>query len=144
MSPSRADSSIIAASFLIVMGACASASSPGGPPSRPDVTAEDIEQNPGMPLEYILQRKVSGVVVKRAEDGSLVLQIRGNATPLNDVKPPLVVVDDQPIHNASGGTLPNLDRNDIEAITVLKGADAAIYGIDGANGVIVITLKKGS
>jgi TonB-dependent SusC/RagA subfamily outer membrane receptor len=31
---------------------------------------------------------------------------------------------------------------DIETIKVLKGADAAIYGIDGADGVIVITLKK--
>jgi TonB-dependent SusC/RagA subfamily outer membrane receptor len=144
MSASRVAPRLFAASFALLIAGCASTPSRAGSASRPAVSAEDIERNPGVGIEYLIQRKVSGVTVKRAEDGSLALQIRGNSTLLSDTKPPLVIVDDQPIHNSSGGTLPTLDRNDIESIRVLKGADAAIYGIDGANGVIIITLKKGT
>jgi TonB-dependent SusC/RagA subfamily outer membrane receptor len=145
MSASRAILPVFAISFAFLLAAgCASTPSQDRSLSSPAVTAEDIERNPGVAIEYLIQRKVPGVNVKRAADGSLALQIRGSGTLLNETKPPLVVVDDQPIHNTSGGTLPTLDRSDIESIRVLKGADAAIYGIDGANGVIIITLKKGT
>ena len=66
-------------------------------------------------------------------------QIRG-ATSLNAGNGPLVVIDGVP-----GGELRSLSPQDIESMTVLKdAASASIYGTSGANGVILITTKKGS
>ncbi|HEY9261020.1 SusC/RagA family TonB-linked outer membrane protein, partial [Chitinophaga sp.] len=66
------------------------------------------------------------------------LLIRGVATTGNSA--PLIVVDGVP--NALGG-FSRLNPNDIESITVLKDASAAIYGSQAANGVILVTTKKG-
>ena len=67
------------------------------------------------------------------------VQVRG-ATSLNAGNDPLVVIDGVP-----GGDLRNVTPQDIESMTVLKdAASAAIYGTRGANGVILITTKKGS
>ncbi len=66
-------------------------------------------------------------------------QIRG-ATSLNAGNGPLVVIDGIP-----GGEIRSLSPQDIESMTVLKdAASASIYGTSGANGVILITTKKGS
>ena len=66
-------------------------------------------------------------------------QIRG-ATSLNAGNGPLVVIDGIP-----GGELRSLSPQDIESMTVLKdAASASIYGTSGANGVILITTRKGS
>ena len=67
------------------------------------------------------------------------LQIRG-ATSISASNDPLVVIDGVP-----GGDIRNVSPQDIESMTVLKdAASAAIYGTRGANGVILITTKKGS
>ena len=59
---------------------------------------------------------------------------------INAVSTPLYVVDGVPYD----GSLSSLNPNDIESMTVLKDASAgALYGSRGANGVIVITTKKG-
>ena len=66
-------------------------------------------------------------------------QIRG-ATSLNAGNGPLIVIDGVP-----GGEIRSLSPQDIESMTVLKdAASASIYGTSGANGVILITTKKGS
>ena len=66
-------------------------------------------------------------------------QIRG-ATSLTAGNGPLVVIDGVP-----GGEIRSLSPQDIESMTVLKdAASASIYGTSGANGVILITTKKGS
>lgn len=66
-------------------------------------------------------------------------QIRG-ATSLNGGNTPLIVID-----GMAGASMDNLSNQDIESISVLKdGASAAIYGTRGANGVILITTKRGS
>ena len=66
-------------------------------------------------------------------------QIRG-ATSLSAGNGPLVVIDGVP-----GGEIRSLSPQDIESMTVLKdAASASIYGTSGANGVILITTKKGS
>ena len=67
------------------------------------------------------------------------LQVRG-ATSISASNDPLIVIDGVP-----GGSIRNLSPQDIESMTVLKdAASAAIYGTRGANGVILITTKKGS
>lgn len=82
--------------------------------------------------------RIAGVRVwqKSAEPGSYndVMDIRGMGTPL-------VVIDGVP---RSMGEFQRLNANDIADISVLKDASAAIYGVRAANGVILITTKKGS
>lgn len=112
------------------------------------VTAEDIAQFPNDPIERIIARKVPGVDVVRAPSGGNMLRVRGAVT-LPDAesgaqvdKPPLYVVDGVPIRTPDG-TLPPLEPQDLESVRVLKGAETAIWGIDGADGVIVFTTKRG-
>jgi len=71
-------------------------------------------------------------------DGSRIL-IRGRNTLNADNAGPLIVIDGIPDRGGMG----RLDPNDIESLTVLKDAAAAIYGSRSANGVILITTKRG-
>jgi TonB-dependent SusC/RagA subfamily outer membrane receptor len=105
------------------------------------VTAEDFEKYPNESIESVIQRKVPGVTVTRI-DGRLVLQIRGASTLLGEPKPPLYVLNGLMISPGPDGALSGINPHDIQSIRVLKGPEAAIYGIDGANGAIVITTKK--
>jgi TonB-linked SusC/RagA family outer membrane protein len=89
-------------------------------------------------IEQALQGTVSGVNVT-SQSGSpgagLDIRIRGIAT--NGQNGPTTIID------GYVGELGLLNPNDIESITVLKDAQAAIYGTIGANGVILITTKSG-
>ncbi|MBR1480548.1 MAG: SusC/RagA family TonB-linked outer membrane protein [Paludibacteraceae bacterium] len=94
------------------------------------------------PME-MLNGKVAGLTVNSTSaadpNASSSLQIRG-AGSLSGSNEPLYVID-----GIAGGDIRNLSSQDIESITVLKdAASAAIYGTRGANGVVLITTKKGS
>lgn len=66
--------------------------------------------------------------------------IRGVGSLANGGNDPLYVVDGYPL----GGGINNLNPNDIATIDILKDASAtAIYGVRAANGVVIITTKKG-
>jgi TonB-dependent SusC/RagA subfamily outer membrane receptor len=118
------------------------AAAPPGPSSRNVVTAQDIERYPGKPLEEILAERVAGVEVVRATDGSLTLRIRG-ATSANSPTEPLYVIDGVPAVSGPGGGLSGLNRHEILSIEVLKDpASAAMYGVRGANGIIVVKTKR--
>ena len=123
--------------------ACASGGSrtPTPPPERSTVTADDLANNPHEPIEKVLQAKVSGVTVRRTNDGGIALQIRG-ASSFDGRDAPLFLLDDMPMEPGPGGALTGVDPYSIESIKVLKGAEAGIYGIRGMNGVIKITTKK--
>lgn len=68
------------------------------------------------------------------------LLIRGLATFGQSGPQPLIVIDG--VANRLGG-LERLNPNDVESVSVLKDASAAIYGAEGANGVVLITTKRG-
>jgi len=105
------------------------------------VTAEDIQRHPGEPIEEILAGRIAGVDVWRTPDG-IKVRIRGS-TSLRGDSEPLYVIDGIPIQPGPGGALVGINPYDIESIKVLKDpADTAIYGVRGANGVIVITTKR--
>ena len=94
------------------------------------------------PME-MLTGKVAGLNVSSTAsadpNGGADLQVRG-ATSINAGNGPLVVIDGVP-----GGDIKTLAPQDIESISVLKDASsAAIYGTRGANGVILVTTKKGT
>jgi len=88
-----------------------------------------------------LQGKTAGVLVSQnsaAPGGSISVRIRGTNS-ISSSNEPLYIVDGFP--SATGS---NINPNDIESLTILKDASAtAIYGARGANGVIVITTKRG-
>ena len=123
------------------------------------VTAKEIELQPIVsPLEA-LQGRMAGVEV--VPNGNLpgmasTIRIRGTNSLRSEGNLPLYLVDGVPVNAAPvesnsllGATgidpLNTIDLNSIESIEVLKDADAtAIYGSRGANGIILITTKKGT
>jgi len=103
------------------------------------VSADDITETPFARADQALQGRVPGVTaINNGSPGSQpMIRIRGLGT-VNGNNP-LVVVD-----GVVGGDMGSLNPNDIESISVLKDAStAAIYGALGANGVILVTTKKG-
>ncbi|ACU62001.1 SusC/RagA family TonB-linked outer membrane protein [Chitinophaga pinensis] len=106
------------------------------------VKGSDIIKSPQPNVSNALAGRFSGVITNNRSgepgyDGSNIT-IRGLATPgSNDV---LIVVDGVP---GQIGGLDRLDPNDIESISVLKDASAAVYGSRAANGVILVTTKRG-
>jgi len=111
---------------------------------RPDastITSEDL-QDSREPIENVIQKKVSGVTVRRTDDGGIALQIRGATGYGAAPAPPLYILNGLPFRPGPDGALTGVNPLDIDTIKVLKGAEAGIYGIDGANGVIVITTKQ--
>ena len=104
------------------------------------VKGTDIVKSPAVNVSNSLAGRLPGVTLvarsgEPGQDGSTI-RIRGmNTLGNNDA---LVVVDGIP-----GRSLDRIDPNSIETISVLKDASAAIYGAQAANGVILITTKRG-
>ncbi|NLP57097.1 TonB-dependent receptor [Lutibacter sp. B1] len=102
------------------------------------VGSETLETLKPVKMEQALQGTVSGVNVTTtsgAPGADISIRIRGIAT--NGDNKPLTIID------GYIGELALLNPNDVETITVLKDAQAAIYGSTAANGVILITTKMG-
>ncbi|SFJ34920.1 SusC/RagA family TonB-linked outer membrane protein [Myroides guanonis] len=129
------------------------------------ITAKDIELSPVVNPLQALQGRMAGVHITQntgIAGGGFEIEIRGkNSLGLSstDANKPMYVIDGVPISdisvmNSSGFTtslfnsrisiLNGINPKDIESIEILKDADAtAIYGSRGANGVVLITTKKG-
>lgn len=137
-------------------------------PSKKDITgavasvkAKDFNQGTILAPDQLLQNKVAGLEVTNTSGQPGVastVQIRGNSS-IRSNNSPLYVVDGVPLDGGTArpnlgntfGSTPNsnpllfIDPNSIAQVEVLKDASsAAIYGARGANGVIVITTKKGT
>lgn len=105
------------------------------------VTSKAIEDRPIIASAQALQGKAAGVQVVQTSGkpgGEISVRIRGN-TSIKASNDPLYVVDGVLMNDIA-----NLSPNDIESMQVLKDASSsAIYGSRGANGVVLITTKKG-
>jgi len=105
------------------------------------VSTEDMDKRPIMSAAQAMQGKAAGVQVIQpsGEPGSgMTIRVRG-ATSVNASNEPLYIVDGMPTDNIS-----YMSPNDIESIQILKDASsAAIYGARAANGVVLITTKRG-
>lgn len=136
---------LLPAAVATFASACAPAAtqSGGGTSNAALITAEDLERYPNEPLERILERKVPGLQAIRTSSGGIALRIRGAAALDGTDRPPLYILNGTSIAAGPEGALPNISVEDIETIKVLRGPESAIYGVDGAHGVIVITTKKG-
>jgi TonB-dependent starch-binding outer membrane protein SusC len=120
------------------------------------VSAGEIANQPVASLDAALQGRASGVFVSSPSGtpgAGITMNIRGQ-TSLTASSEPLYVIDGVPIISEdlsglfSGGqatnSLADLNPNDIASIEILKDASAtAIYGSRGANGVVLITTKRG-
>ncbi|MDX2432962.1 MAG: TonB-dependent receptor [Bacteroides sp.] len=105
------------------------------------VTSEQLSKTPATSLARAIQGRASGVLVTQSGNpgSGPTIRIRGVGS-INQDPNPLYVID-----GVIGGSLNNINPNDIESFQVLKDASAAaIYGADGANGVIIVTTKRGS
>jgi TonB-dependent starch-binding outer membrane protein SusC len=117
-----------------------------------NVTAEEFNTGRVVTPTELIQNKVAGVqVVENTEPGGKTsIRIRG-PTSTNASNEPLYVIDGMPLGtDAGGGVTPGrdplnfLNPEDIASITVLRDAGAAaIYGTNAANGVVLITTKRG-
>ena len=125
------------------------------------IKGDDLRQGGATDVAHGLQGKIAGVEVKQS-DGSpgagVSITVRG-ANSFTTSSQPLYIVDGIPFGTDPGGTpksdansgnnqqtspLQMINPNDIEKIEVLKDASAtAIYGSRGANGVVIITTRKG-
>ena len=107
------------------------------------VKGKELVKSPQPNLSNSFAGRFSGVVASTStgEPGfdNARLLIRGQSTTGDNS--PLIVIDG--VANRLGG-LERLDPNDIESVSVLKDASAAIYGAQAANGVILITTKRGT
>lgn len=126
------------------------------------VDSETLKELPAQGLDQALQGRAAGVQVTQnsgAPGGAVSIRIRGIGSTLT--AEPLYVIDGVPVVNdnsvsrnqydgvagvvQSSNTLNTINPNDIESIEILKDASAtAIYGSRGANGVVLITTKRGS
>ena len=113
------------------------------------VTEKDFNKGNIVTSESLIQGRVPGLsVTKGGGPGSgSEIRIRGGSS-FNASNAPLIVLDGLPLNNETAdGTrsiLSSINPNDIESFSVLKDASAAaIYGIRGSNGVIIINTKKG-
>lgn len=107
------------------------------------VSSKDIESRPVTNALQAMQGKIAGVDItsneRPGELGSIRIRGSRSITASND---PLYVIDGIPV--MSNSAIETLNPRDIESIDVLKDASAtAIYGSRGANGVIIVTTKKG-
>ena len=102
---------------------------------------EDLQRVPALSLSNTLSGMFTGLktINESGEPGSddAALFIRGQST-LGDTRP-LIVIDGVPEREG----LNNINPRDVESISILKDASAAIYGARAANGVILITTKRG-
>ncbi len=121
------------------------------------VSASDIKDIPASSFNQLLQGKAAGVTVTSnsgVPGGGITFRVRGNNS-INASVEPLYIIDGIFISNTNqiqtglGGQtqsnpLADINPSDIESITILKDANAtAIYGSLGANGVVLVTTKRG-
>lgn len=115
------------------------------------VSGDDLTQSQASSVDQMLQGKAAGIQISTnsgAAGGGASVQVRG-INSLNGTNEPIYVIDGTIIQSATGADvysnpLSDINPNDIENIEILKDASAtAIYGSQAANGVVIVTMKKG-
>jgi TonB-linked SusC/RagA family outer membrane protein len=122
------------------------------------VKSENLTQARDMNFANSLSGRAAGVEIRKSSSGSggsTRIVLRGSKSLRGDSQP-LIVIDGVPMvnnrnsqpdvwsGNDTGDGLSQINPDDIESITILKGANAAVlYGSQGANGVVMITTKSG-
>jgi len=115
------------------------------------IKSDELVQTPVANVAQGLQGRVAGVQVVQnssAPGGSVSVRVRGTNS-IRGSSEPLYIIDGVQVSNGGGvndlSPLSTINPNDIESVEVLKDASStAIYGARGANGVVIVTTKRGS
>ena len=109
------------------------------------VTERDVDAMRPLRLIQLLQGRIAGAYVVRNEFGEEEIRLRGASSSIAAGGQPLYVIDGMPVRGRGlANALDGIAPSDIARIDVLKDAGStAVYGINGANGVILITTKRG-
>jgi len=120
-------------------------------PTEPDPTllarlaegdTAGVQKRHQEPIESLIRRSAPGVLVSSSPEGGLIVRIRGSGS-FYGSEEPLYLIDGVPLPAGSGGHLAGINPNDIVSIKVLKDPpETALYGVRGANGVILITTRR--
>lgn len=103
---------------------------------------ETVQKRPQESVANLLQGRFAGVNVYQNPDGSITVRIRG-ASSFYASSDPLFVVDGTPVQPGPRGALWGINPHDIQSIKVLKHPpETTLYGVRGANGVVLITTKR--
>jgi len=148
--PKRVRPSFLLLAGLLACAACAhrqtvselpvSPDSVAPPPAASTVSADEQARHAVTSLDQLLAGRISGVIVSPAPGGGIVVRV-GAPKSFYSGEDPLFIVDGVPIA-VPNGTLTWLNPHDVESITVLKDpSTTAIYGVRGANGVVIIKTK---
>ena len=142
---------LCAAALFALLPGCArgpatTAASPEAAPEESetaaDLTSNKVSRRPNEKIADLLETRTPGVRVRVNPDGSLSGQIHGpNSFMAGNT--PLYVVDGSPVRMGPNGTLRGISPHEIESIEVLKfPPETSLYGVQGANGVVVITTLR--
>ena len=125
------------------VGACGGETGPEEPAPETDANAANVLERAEMNtqsvtrIEELFEGRIAGVVVHRSA-GRVWIEVRGPSS-FTGSNEALIVVD-------GVQTMPDellaLTPDDVQRIEVLKGAAAAVYGVRGANGVVLITTRR--
>jgi TonB-dependent starch-binding outer membrane protein SusC len=119
------------------------APTPSATSSKELQASSEMGQSPNMPVEQYLASRSAGVTIGHASDGTLTVRIRSGSSSTYGNNAPLYIVDGVPFQPSAEGGLTGINPYDIASIKALKdAADITMYGVRGANGVIVIKTKK--
>lgn len=127
--------------LLLALTACNSARSSTS--SAPDVRGGELDPRaPAARAEELMDGRFPGVQVVRLAGGGIAVRVRG-ATSIMGSNEPLYVLDGMTLEPGPGGALLGINPADIARIEVLKDiGSTSMYGVRGANGVVLITTRK--
>lgn len=101
------------------------------------ISSEEMDRSAVTCVEKLLEGRIAGVQVLKGAGGRCTLRIRGNSSIFGSNEP-LYVIDGMPLRSLAG-----LNPHDVARIEVLKDvASTAMYGMRGANGVVLIMTKR--
>jgi len=103
------------------------------------VTFAEAERGKYTRVEYMIQARFSGVEVTQ-NGGAFSIRIRGTSS-FASSNAPLIIIDGA---NLTTADLGSVNPKDVVRIEIMKDSAAAFYGVRGANGVIVITTRRGA
>lgn len=107
------------------------------------IDGDDARKDQPKTLADMLRGRSAGVQVTELSGGGIRVRVRGTRSLMRS-NDPLYVIDGMVIQTVDGA-LHGISPNDVESISVLKDASAtAVYGSRGANGVVLITTKRGT
>lgn len=131
---------------MLASVACAHGKRPegstSGAASASTVGPTEIARAPNETVEQYLNGRFSGVNITPTAEGGLAIRMRGQSS-VHGSNAPLYILDGVAIQPEANGSLSGINPYDIQSIKVLKDlADITMYGVRGANGVIIIKTKR--